>query len=115
MTWAGRHEQEVNPILASGVSDWAAVATFYSAMHFIEAYFKDRGIPEFKNHGARNRFVALDSNLRPVAGAYQRLYDTSWACRYRGLTPKASFVSSTLVGHDLPAIKQQILRLVSSS
>lgn len=70
--------------------EWAAVANFYAAVHFVNAYLYERQGYEPKDHTARQRAVDQTQPLRRVAASYWRLSDHAYWARYRpgyGITP----------------------------
>jgi hypothetical protein len=46
--------------------DWAVVAAFYAAVHYVNAYLWERYGLEPRNHAEQVRAVATDPNLKPV-------------------------------------------------
>ena len=59
--------------------EWAVTATFYAAVHYIEAYLATRGVHS-ANHAQRNRHVnglAETRNLWKGYGKLQRLSEKS--------------------------------------
>lgn len=109
--WAEAIELDIQPVFDSGTLKWAAVATFYSAMHYVQAYLVANGLSSVDNHRDRNQWVALESKLKPIYPSYKRLYDISWSCRYEGRDPTRQFVSS-LIQQDFSSVKQCVLPLL---
>lgn len=82
---ARRNKRIVVNHLLSIVEDfpeWVSIASFYSALHFVEAYFAEHNL-DFEYHEERNSYV---SNLLPeISSMYLRLYDFSVNSRYKSV------------------------------
>ena len=111
LKWANGNTSDTAAISASGAFNWAAVAAFYAALHFVEAYRVHYNLPEFNNHRTRNRWVQIDANLSGFSAEYKRLYDASWYCRYMGARPKQRIVQN-LIDLDLNTVRVHILGLL---
>ena len=61
--------------------DWAAVAIFYTAMHYVDAFLATEGYREFENHGERNKKV--EELLDPISHFYLPLYEAARNARYK--------------------------------
>jgi len=67
--------------------DWQVTALFYSALHYIQAYFAAKGIsPPPSTHTIRNNHVANTPQLAPIYVDYRELQDESRSARY-GVKP----------------------------
>lgn len=88
---------------------WALVVCFYSALHYIEAYFatKSRHSP---NHQIRDSEIRRDRNTLPIADSYSELKTFSMDARYDVVSFPASDVTDAR--HHLAQIKAHILALV---
>jgi hypothetical protein len=76
-------------LLADGnYPDWVITCSFYTALHFVDAYAHKLGITSFEprlgekmsSHGKRLRFVS--NQLRQSFSSYKRLYDRCRQARY---------------------------------
>ena len=63
--------------------DWAAVAGFHAAVHYVHAFLWEQHTLNPTDHPSRAGYVARTSPLRQILGAYQLLYDLGWQARYR--------------------------------
>src|SRR5437016_1157812 len=61
---------------------WAAVAAFYSAVHYVNGFLWERLGQDPNDHRVRRQFVARTAGLRHVLGAYDTLADLGWHARY---------------------------------
>ena len=61
--------------------NWAVVAVFYSALHYVQAVLSGSSI-NCKNHLERADEIARDPILKYVAGEYEYLFTTSMLARY---------------------------------
>ena len=82
-----RAKAENNEFLISELDnpfwDWAITATFYTALHYVEAYFANR-IPALHpaTHQMRDNYINSDVKLRPIYVDYRQLEDESRDARY---------------------------------
>lgn len=78
---------ENNELLADQLQnpfwDWGVTAVFYTAVHYVEAYFASR-VParHLPNHTIRDNYIHHDKKLHVIHGDYRQLYDDSRAARY---------------------------------
>lgn len=94
--------------------DWAIVVLFYTACHYVDAYFATQGLLEFRNHGQRNAKV---EELLPenIAGYYLTLYQAGHDARYQ---PYQAFNVSDVIEYEvenLHQIEEYILALLKKS
>ncbi len=61
--------------------DWALVALFCSAMHYVEAYFAIRNT-HVRSHTARDNAIGRDPNLKEIFAEYQDLKFYGYNARY---------------------------------
>lgn len=61
---------------------WAAIAVFYSALHYVESYFARVNVTCNK-HDDREREIKNDLGLRRVYSAYKFLFAISITARYK--------------------------------
>lgn len=69
-----------NPLPAA--MNWAAVATFYSAMHLMNGYLWEIARLEPRNHLDREAIILRWPDLAPHSDAYRQLLDYSVRARY---------------------------------
>ena len=62
--------------------EWAVIAFFYAALHYIEAYFAARHDLHHMNHWGRDKAIGLDGQLEPIWSPYRELKDAANAARY---------------------------------
>jgi hypothetical protein len=96
--------------LVSECPEWVAVVAFYSALHFVDAYYAKLNI-YFERHIDRNKEVS--QSLPEIYDSYYRLYDISVDSRYGCIkdnpTPDEA---KDLVDNELPVVAQFIEPLV---
>jgi hypothetical protein len=61
--------------------EWAVIANFYAALHYVQAYFAARKI-SFKLHTNRATAIARDEKLKTIYPDYRAMQDASEAARY---------------------------------
>jgi hypothetical protein len=112
LEWALRFEEEFSIILNTNVFNWAAVALFYSALHYIQAFLVERGLGGMvENHATRNKLVNTVSELRDISASYRHLHDTGWDCRYRGPMINREDIEG-LLRPDFVRVKNKIMSLL---
>jgi arginine utilization protein RocB len=62
--------------------DWALIALFYAALHYIEAYLAATSGIHVRSHETRDRMVARESNLRKIFNEYSDLKYYGYNARY---------------------------------
>ena len=62
--------------------NWAAVATFYSALHFVNGYLWETARLAPANHHERERIIARWPDLAPHSQSFRLLLDYSVRTRY---------------------------------
>ena len=69
--------------------DWALIALFYAAMHYVEAYLATQNI-HLRSHQTRDNAIGRDSKLKKIFVDYQDLKYYGYAARYEPstFTPK---------------------------
>src|SRR5665213_19522 len=90
-TKAERNEQFAESLPPDPVGEsWAVIATFYSALHYMEVYFAKYNLTT-DSHGTRFDQIKADVKLRNAFNSYHYLYDLSRIARYKckGLPDKA--------------------------
>ena len=92
--------------------DWAITGMFYSALHYVEAYFAKQGYHSAL-HRTRDSTIQRDGNIRYLFYAYSELKNFSINARYSLKKFKASDVRLTLQPH-LDSVKKTIIPLLTS-
>lgn len=90
--------------------DWALVALFYAAMHYVEAYLATVG-QHLKSHTTRDNVIGRDSTLRGIFSEYQDLKYYSYNARYE----MCGFTAGDVTNHamkDFEAIKSHLLKFL---
>jgi len=91
--------------------DWAVVSIFYSAMHFIDAFFGKKG-KHLKTHDMADREIAQDKQLLDIYADYRSLKDYRWKASYWLTKFKKSDIDKDVIPH-FNRIKSSILELLS--
>lgn len=82
--------------------EWVSVVAFYSALHYVDAYFSKCG-QNFQRHDERNREIEL--SLPEIFTSYYRLYDISVNSRYGCMDDNPTVdEAKDLVETDLPKV-----------
>jgi hypothetical protein len=82
-----RAKAENNEFLTTQINnpfwDWGVTANFYSALHYVEAYFASK-TPQLHppTHTLRDNHIHADSKLSPIYIDYRQLEDESRDARY---------------------------------
>lgn len=80
-----RTKAEHNEFLVQNIDnpffDWKMTATFYSALHYVDAYLATRSIHP-PTHAVRLGYVRSDPKLKPVFADYRDLMNESRTARY---------------------------------
>jgi len=71
-----------DPDLLPVLRQWGAVAAFYSAVQYVNAYLFERQRFEPQNHRARREAIAQALELRVYRHDYRQLNDTGYQARY---------------------------------
>jgi hypothetical protein len=90
--------------------DWAITGMFYSALHYLEAYFAKQGYHS-PDHRTRDSTIQRDGNIRHLFVAYSELKNFSINARYSLKQFKASDVTATLQPH-LELVKRTAISLL---
>ena len=68
--------------------DWAVTATFYAAVHYVEAYFAKCKPPIHSTlHKTRDSSIQRDPVLKPLYSTYRELENQSRNARYEAHIP----------------------------
>ncbi len=85
--------------------DWAVVAVFYSALHWVDSFLARQQIHPL-NHEDRDRYVRR-TQLRQIYNEYRRLRLSADESRY-SLKPVTGEQVSRLIEADLAAIRDRV-------
>ncbi len=88
--------------------EWAVVAAFYSAVHYVNAYLWEKRRQEPSNHDHRRRLVAQESDLRRMSQSYGRLRALAFLARYADLFSPAESEIHGAVQTDLRAVERAL-------
>ncbi len=78
--------------------DWALIALFYAAMHYVEAYLATLG-QHVRSHTTRDTYLGRDINLKKVYTEYQDLKFYGYSARYEMFRFKAEDVTNQAAKH----------------
>jgi len=96
--------------LVAECPEWIAVIAFYSALHFVDAYYAKMNI-YFQRHVDRNKEVS--NSLPDIFASYFKLYDISVNSRYGCVKDNPTVgEAENLVNEDLPVVADFIEDLV---
>ena len=93
--------------------DWAAVVGFYTAMHWVDAYFADRINFHPRDHSTRERAVANTRDLDLIAAQYLALRRTCDRVRY-SLAKLSDAEITTLLQDDVRRVREHVEGLLRS-
>lgn len=110
-----RHNEEFFGSIDRGLySDWAIIALYYAALHYIDAFLATVRILDPGGHAVRDPEIRQRPELQPISHHYFRLKNRSQSARYYC----ARFRQGELERchrDDLGGIKAALLPLLSSS
>ncbi|MGH9621858.1 MAG: hypothetical protein ACRD45_19395 [Bryobacteraceae bacterium] len=86
--------------------DWALVAIFYAAVHYVEAYFSLSGT-HLRSHTTRDSYIGRDLDLKPIFREYSNLKYYAYNARYEAIHFKPLEVTEIA----LPALNKIKARL----
>ncbi len=92
-------------------TEWAVTSTFYSALHYVEAYFAKCNV-KCENHADREQKFKSDARIRVAWSPYSYLFQLSKLARYytNGLPPEPYRQASA----GLQAVKKQVEHALKS-
>jgi hypothetical protein len=85
--------------------DWALVAFFYAAIHYVEAYLAPA--IHLKSHETRDKYIGKEAHLRRIYKEYSNLKYFGYAARYEMCGFKAEDVNDE-AAKDYETIKAHI-------
>jgi len=107
-----RHNEEFVTSLGADpdrFADWAITGLFYSALHYIEAYFACRG-RHSGDHRARDSDIWRDTSLQGLYTPYSELKNASTTARYRVVSLTAQDLADS--HQSLDTIRTEIFKLI---
>jgi len=108
------HDEEFWNVIKSShekYMDWVVVSIFYSAMHFIDAFFGKKG-RHLKSHDMADKEIAQDKELTSIYHDYRALKDYRWKASYWSTIFKPEEIDKDIVPH-FDNIKSSIMVLLS--
>lgn len=88
--------------------DWRATALFYSAVHYVGAYFESLNPPRrFGKHSDRDAAIQNDNHISAIWEDYRDLKDWSRKTRYSCIKPEVAHFARDIVP-SLLAIKRHL-------
>ncbi|HEX5140341.1 MAG TPA: hypothetical protein VFX19_05335 [Dehalococcoidia bacterium] len=106
---AEHNEHLARELLRDTEGGWAAVLTFYSALHYIDSFLATRGHHP-RNHGERRGYISRLGPLREIYPDYRTLESRSRDARY-GLLRITPALAQSLLDRELSDVKHLIARL----
>ena len=101
-------DPQQTPTITPPPLEWAAVAAFYAAVHYVHAFLWERLGQNPTDHPMRRRCVAQIAPLKAVVGEYDILSDLAYQARYpRTFQPLAGVVRQG-VNQALEAIRRVV-------
>lgn len=73
---------EVFAVHGDSFRSWQVTTLFYSALHWVQSYVMEFGLPVPDSHYSRGRLMRLDERLTVIAENYSALKDMSMIARY---------------------------------
>ena len=70
--------QSISPVY----SDWMVTASFYAALHAVDALLLHDNVRGVTSHDSRNRILSLTNRYKKINSLYYPLYDLSRTIRY---------------------------------
>lgn len=104
--------EKLASVLAAPYWDWAVTATFYAAVHYVEAYFATKIPPLHSgNHPERNNHIQDDAILKTCWRDYREMKNQAVNARYYPHIPmeKADVLK---VGKKLATVKNLVVPLL---
>jgi hypothetical protein len=92
--------QTVNDLLDASTQariDWKLIITFYTAMHYVEAYLAKNLSQHVRSHTTRDNYIARDAGLRKIGIVYSHLKFYGYNARYEPPQFKAKDVQDAEV------------------
>ncbi len=92
-------------------SDWTVTGIFYSAMHFIDAFFGKKG-KHLKSHDMADKEISQEKQLVGIYANYRALKDYRWNASYWLTSFNKSEIDNDIIPH-FDKIKSSIIALLS--
>ena len=99
---AEKNERLYESLLGTEFNDWAITVLFYCALHYVDAYFAQRIGTSPSNHNARNKLIALTSELADIETDYRELYARSVDARYNIVVMPEDKIRQERASHFIP-------------
>ena len=106
------HNEFLRDELDNPFWDWAVIATFYAAVHYVEAYLAKNVPPvHSRNHEYRDSHIQRDPKIKAIYDDYKLLKTESHDARY---SPHIPFEQTDVlrVQAYLKTVKDTILPLI---
>jgi len=85
--------------------DWVTIVAFYTALHFVEAFFKKNHGLNFDHH--EERHSAMSYLMPEIFPAYYRLYDLGFNSRYKSIKDMPTCdEAESAVRHELSQVEE---------
>lgn len=102
------NEQLVVFLDGTAYPDWRATAVFYTAVHYVQAYFISLTPPRrFDRHKDRDTAIENDKHICAIWNNYRSLKDWSRRTRYDGVKPDPKIFKDDIFP-SLAAIKKHL-------
>jgi hypothetical protein len=89
-------------------TDWAVVAAFYAAVHYVNAWLWETRQFRPGTHADRTAAVRAEPPLRPAAQAYRNLQDLAYQARYAYRFQPTTQVLTDAVQVDLETVRRVV-------
>jgi hypothetical protein len=94
-------------------SRWVVVIAFYSAVHYLGAYFWRRHQVKVNSHRHRGRLMRSDESTVHIRANYDRLYMASLDARYETRANVSAHMARDLLETDLEAVRRHVISVLS--
>jgi len=120
LTKADHHRAVAQALIGSAGSqvsqpppiDWALVAAFYAAVHYVNAYLWERYHKAPGDHSERTWGVQQDSGINACLTSYDFLKDAGYKARYDETYSLSEQDARILPEEDLREVESTILRIL---
>lgn len=110
-----RHNRKFLGQIPDGFPDWMVTATFYTAVHAIEALFAHDKLPASSNHDNRRQVLRSVNRYQQIYKHFDPLYQASRVARYQ-CDPNSWLpvedVKSELIPRYLYPLEQSVRKLI---
>jgi hypothetical protein len=77
-----KHNRAFLGVIPPTFNDWIITATFYTALHAVEALLSADGTPDHSKHGLRHRVLQSSPRYDKIYPSYEVLYNLAHVTRY---------------------------------